>query len=365
MLPPSSNRFGLSLTSSFINCSGRIRCWLVSVLLAALLLISAILGTGDSVALSAEGPRVTVLENSLSSLASKGDLNIEEASAVASFVFSQLAEAVRVYPTENYYYFRFHYDGLTYSGNFRLDVRDRDTGKLHFAFYEDLADWKPDGPTHYLVLDSTTGFAVKRIRALVYDVAHNGKRVRFLLNDLSDVSPTSESIAAGETYLGPVFDDSGLRFFLIYAPQTRTFLYVLDETTRPSDTFEPLADFNRITIGRRTGFAFYSDHALSRRILIGIEKSNALLNTYLDGPFDQLPENFIEGDTLKQAIVHADANAKGKIDRLGYYSRTTRYTIAPYMLYKTVGDLASVDACAKAARDKPSYYGCFNIAGGD
>ena len=361
--PPSSS--GSSLTPGIIRFRGRVRCWPMSVLLAAFLQISAILGSSDSVAMPADGPRVTVLENLLSSLASKGDLNIQKSSAVASFVFSQLAETVRVYPTENYYYFRFQYDGLAYSGNFRLDVRDRDTGKVHFAFYEDLADWKPDGPTHYLVLDSTTGFEVTRIRSLVYDVAHKGKRVRFLLNDLSDVSPPPQSISAGETYLGPVFDESGLRFILIYAPKTRTFLYVLDETTRPSDTFEPLTGFNRITIGRRTGFAFYSDHALSRRILVGVERSNALLNTYLDGPFDQLPENFIEGDALKQAIVHADGDAKDKIDRLGYYSETTRYTITPYMLYKTVGDLASVDACANAARGKPSYYGCFDTARGD
>ena len=125
---------------------------------------------------------------------------------------------------------------------------------------------------------------------------------------------------------------------------------MLDETTNPPDIFEPLASFKRITVGRRTGFAFYLDHALARRILIGVEKSNALLNTYLDGPFDQLPENFIEGDMLKEAIIHSDADAKGKIDRLGYYSKTSRYSIKPYMLYDSVGALSAIDACANAAR---------------
>ena len=35
---------------------------------------------------------------------------------------SQLPERVKVYPTENYYYFGFLHDGIRYAGNIRLDA---------------------------------------------------------------------------------------------------------------------------------------------------------------------------------------------------------------------------------------------------
>ena len=89
---------------------------------------------------------------------------------------------------------------------------------------EELAHWKLDRPTHYLVLDSAKGFQVRRIGSLAYEVDLDGKRVRFLLNDRGDVAPPTGGMSAGEIYLGPVFDDSGLRVFLIYSPQSRTFL---------------------------------------------------------------------------------------------------------------------------------------------
>ncbi|WP_163364710.1 hypothetical protein, partial [Escherichia coli] len=71
-------------------------------------------------------------------------------------------------------------------------------------------------------------------------------------------------------------------------------------------------------VGQRTGFAFYRDG--DRKILIGVNERNSRLNTYFDGPFDQLPENFIEGETLREAIVAAAPEIKGKIDRLGTFS---------------------------------------------
>jgi hypothetical protein len=55
-------------------------------------------------------------------------------------------------------------------------------------------------------------------------------------------------------------------------------------------------------MGKRTGFAFYQDGLRHRKILVGVYEANYRLNTYFDGPFDQLPDNFIEGETLRKAI---------------------------------------------------------------
>src|SRR4029077_9446084 len=62
--------------------------------------------------------------------------------AMFSYVLSNLPERVKVYPTENYYYFSFTHDHVRYAGNIRLDVVDRDQGKVNFAYYVDLAEWK-------------------------------------------------------------------------------------------------------------------------------------------------------------------------------------------------------------------------------
>jgi hypothetical protein len=113
-------------------------------------------------------------------------------------------------------------------------------------------------------------------------------------------------------------------------------------------------------VGRRTGFAFYRDHRLERKILIGAFAANSTLNNYFDGPFDQLPENFIEGDTLRQAIIASDPSAKGQIDRLGNFADGEgRYLIHPYMLYRREADLQRVHACATAKVRAANYYRCF------
>ena len=86
-----------------------------------------------------------------------------------------------------------------------------------------------------------------------------------------------------------------------------------------------------ILVGKRTGFAYYRDHRLERKILIGVFEQNVRLNNYFDGPFDQLPDNFIEGDTLRQAIIDSDPGLKGKIDRLGHLQ--TEIPLRHYTLY--------------------------------
>jgi len=68
-------------------------------------------------------------------------LAVEDPMAVFAFVLGNLPDRVKVYPTENYYYFYFVHRHIRYAGNIRFDVTDRDQGKVHFAYYEDLTEW--------------------------------------------------------------------------------------------------------------------------------------------------------------------------------------------------------------------------------
>lgn len=307
----------------------------------------------------AAAPRVETVEDMIAVLGAAQQIAIDRPLDVASFVFAALRDRVTVYPTENYYYFRFIHDGGVYAGNFRLAPVDRDNGKLHFAYYEEEGEWKEDGPGRYQVLDADNGFVVERLRDLAYRVTHRGRSVAFELNDLSAVRPPASVTSADETFIGPIFDESAMRFFLFYNRRTRTFHYVLDETVTPIERFDALKGAERILVGRRTAFAFYRDHRLERKILIGVFRRNARLNTYFDGPFDQLPENFIEGETLRRALIEADPKLRGRIGRLGEFASGARYAITPYMHYERLTDLRRVHACATMRRQAATYYQCF------
>ena len=51
----------------------------------------------------------------------------------------------------------------------------------------------------------------------------------------SQWKPGPQSIGPDEKYLGPIFDESAVRFFLVYNSKLKQFLYILDESGPPAD----------------------------------------------------------------------------------------------------------------------------------
>jgi hypothetical protein len=289
-------------------------------------------------------------------------LAIDDPMAVFAFVFGNLPDRVKVLPTENYFYFSFFHRHIRYAGNIRLDVIDRDEGKVHFAYFEDLSEWTYyDESITHRVLDDSYGVKVEKLGPLLYRISHGGKSVEFELNDLSKVKPPPGAFGPDEVYLGPIFDESAIRFFLVFNRKLKLFHYVLDETAQVADQFVSAVPTDRILIGKRTGFAFYRDHKLDRKILIGVFEGNSRVNNYFDGPFDQLPDNFIEGNTLYDAIVAVEPHLTGKIDRYGITpGSSSRYMIGPYRHYRTEEDLMVFHSCATDKKlATTSYYSCF------
>jgi len=288
-----------------------------------------------------------------------GGVSIDDPLAVFAAVLKNLPEQVRVYPTENYFYFRFTQNGAIYVGNIRLAAADRDQGKVNFSYNEQPTDWNAEPKNHHAVLGAEQGVTVEKAPPLTYRVTHAGRTVTFTLNDLSAVKPPPGAVRADETFLGPIFDESGIRFFLLFNSRLKLFHFVLDETTPVADRFVTPKGSEPVQIGKRTGFAFYPLDG--RKILVGVDARQSRLNTYFDGPFDQLPENFIDGEALRAAIVAVEPSAKGKIDRLGNYSDGSgRALIHPYLLYRQPGDLAVFVRCvaskAVAAADRPACF---------
>jgi hypothetical protein len=329
---------------------------------AAVALILALAPEGAR-AQSQDKPRLYTNEAFVEDALRPPSLALKDPMSVFAYVLGSLPARVTVYPTENYYYFQFVHGGTRYAGNIRLDASDRDAGKLHFAYYEDLAEWKAEQGVTHVVLDRAVGVAVEKLDRLLYRVAYGATAVEFALNDLSKVVPPPHAIGVDETFVGPVFDESAIRFFLVYNRALKLFHYVLDETVKVADDFNVASGSDRILIGKRTGFAFYRDHRLNRKILVGVFEGNSRVNNYYDGPFDQLPDNFIEGEALRSIILEVEPSLAGKIDRFGGSpDGSDRFLISPYLHYRTDQDLLVFHRCAtnkNVTADR--YYACFVI----
>ena len=91
---------------------------------------------------------------------------------------------------------------------------NRDDGKADFAYFEDTSQWYDDAPVKHLVLDGSRGVTIEKVEPLVYRVSYQGKSVVFALNDLSQVKPPAGALRPDEKFIGPIFDESAIRFFL-------------------------------------------------------------------------------------------------------------------------------------------------------
>jgi hypothetical protein len=331
------------------------------MLLGILLVLGS--AVGGAAAQEPQRPILHTNEAYLEEAMRSSTLDINDPKAVFAYVFATLPDRVKVYPTENYYYFTFIHDGVPYDGNIRLDASNRDEGKVIFAYSEDLEEWRGETDVSHVILDAPMGVMLERLEPLVYRMTFQQKSVVFALNDLSQVRPPAGALAPNEKFIGPIFDESGIRFFLVYDSKLKLFHYILDETVKVPDQFERSRRTDRIVIGKRTGFAFYRDHLRDRKIMIGAFASNMEVNNYFDGPFDQLPDNFIEGETLREAILEIDPGLKGEIDRFGGSpDGSVRFAIDAYLPYKSPGDLYAFDRCATRKKgDAAAYYACFAV----
>lgn len=303
-------------------------------------------------------PKITTNEQYIDEIGRTG-LDLNDQRSVFQHVLESLPPEVRVYPTENYYYFAFHQDGVRYTGNIRLDIDLRDKGEVDFNFFSEANAWQQDDRDHYIRLGKANGVDVVKVSDLSYRIASGGKSVIFALNDLSAVSPPA--LAADESFLGPIHDESGVRFFFVFDDKRKAFRYILDETVRVPDDLMRTPDMPHLSLGRRTGFAFFDDPIVERKILIGVFASNASANNFFDGPFDQLPDNFLKGDELRQALFLARPDTDPNIDRLGNRpGGDERELIDAYTRYDRASALAPFEKCAEG-NDPDWTYRCIDM----
>jgi len=291
---------------------------------------------------------VLLNEKGIQLLDQRLSVDLDSPRAVFLEILKQLPKTVKVYPTENYYYFHFFHDGQRYAGNIRLAQPGITSGKVMFNYFLATTSWHFDEEDHFAIFEQKDGVKINSHSPLQHTITVDGVSVRFELNDLSRVQPPENFLAPGETYLGPVFDESGMEFYLIYNKHHRQFAFFLNQNSAKRDKYIPFSKGSALEQGLRTGFVYWFNKARNRRLLVAIYEQNAELNNTFDGPFDQLPDNFIKGEMLRKAILHARPDVKGKIDRFGNFTgEKQRFLISPYLTYFNPEDLKPLALCIK------------------
>lgn len=278
---------------------------------------------------------------------------------VFDLVFSHLAPEVTVYPTENYYYWSTTFGGKTIWGNLRLAASDRDRGIIHLGYFEfDDNGRFQDRFGTVKAFSAADGVTVEKIEPFLYSVTYKGKRVLFHLNDIGMEPPKLARLSKQEKFVGPIFDESGLKFFLLFNTAENHFFYVLNEEGPVAE--ELLEIGSDLVVGKRTGFVFYVDEKYNRKVLVAVHGRNSERNNYYDGPFDQLPDNYVEQTQIHLYMEAAYPNLKGLIDRFGSYltQEGSRVAISPYQVYYHQKDLDFVASCLASGLSEAALYSC-------
>lgn len=289
------------------------------------------------------------------------DLDTEDAMEVFRFVFSRLDDEVTVYPTENYYYFQFYARGKWYLGTICLPAHSRDQGVLEFSYVERVDKFRqhkrPDrgGGADWTATD---GVHVDKLSDFKYAVTFEDRTVQFRLNDVGLDPPRKARLLPDEEYVGPSFDESGLKFFLLFNRSTSHLYWILNEDGFVPEHFTPYSD--DVVIGDRTEFAFYLDRENHRKILVAVHGLNVMQNNWYDGPFDQMPDNFVYTGQIdvKPYLEASYPEYRGRIDRYGRYldDPGSRIAVANCFVYFSKKELDFVDRYKKTAQSKSEFY---------
>jgi hypothetical protein len=260
--------------------------------------------------------------------------------AVFRSLFEQMPDMIEILPTENYLYFSCRdAAGVQWRGNFCIRANAAASG-LPF-YYEKQGRGEE---SKYLLIGRGHGLNLVRHDPFLYELRWNGRALEMRLNKPRLSSPAKAKLRDSEVYVGPSYDESGLQFSLLFDLAANCFLWILNDDEAPPEEF--LAVSAAIERGARTQFAFLKDPVNQRRVLVGVADQEIEANSYYDGPFDQLPDNFIAtGEVdLRKYIEMQNPDREGQIDEFGCFKLMPgcRVAITPYYAYQDLAELAAI-----------------------
>lgn len=247
-------------------------------------------------------------------------VDVADAAAVWDVVWDSLPGEVRVWPSENYYYWQLAVDGRVLHGNIRLAPELRARGEVAFAYGESREFLDEAELAERLAVSRTfsaaDGVMVEMRDPFTARISDQGRAVVFHLDRLAQELPEGFPLGPDEVFLQRTQDESGLRFFLLYHRGARHFFWVLDESAAVPEHFRTLAP--DIFMGRRTGFVFWVQESPGpRKVLASVRRASLDRNDHHDGPFDQLADNHVRGDGLRPYLEEAMPWLQGRVDPWG------------------------------------------------
>lgn len=278
---------------------------------------------------------------------------------VLRYVLRAAGDEIMVYPSEGYYYFQFQNGPHRIYGNIRFDLVDAAQGKLNFGYVSPRALGE-EAVSHFSLLGASDGVSLVPVSPFEYRLGFEGRTIRVRIHDAREELAGPKPLAPGELYVGPVFDESGVRLHLLFDEVENAFLFVLNDRVPPAETYSAYPGSERVEIGDRTAYAFYRDTARDRRILVGVSYANVRSNSYYDGPFDQLPDRFVAPETMQALLERAYPHLRGRIGPRGLYldSEYMRAMVAPYRQYDWPAQLEDLAACDSTAGDNHALTRC-------
>lgn len=288
--------------------------------------------------------------------------------AVFAHVFAALDSEITVYPSEGYYYFSFMANGNLIRGNIRFSPLEAERQQISFAYFFDdearnqpLAGKIPEGQ----MLGHAQGVTLNRTGKFSYTLSYAGRSVNVHIYDAARERANPPRLYPGEELVGPALDDSGVHFNLVFNQRSNHFYFLLNGELGHSEEYQQLdlpETGARILIGKRTRFAYVETPGNGRLYLIGVALTNISSNSHFDGPFDQLPDYFVDGNRLRDLIVRSEPDLAGALGPFGFFMEIpdSRYAIAPYIEYRVDGQLAGFAACGKHSEDVDAFTVCLD-----
>jgi hypothetical protein len=255
----------------------------------------------------------------------------EDARAVLGYVLTWAPSPASVYPTEQYYYYKFPLGPRRVSGNIRFVNADR--GAISVGYFDDS---NPRDMITREFRDSEDGVSV-RLDSVRHEVCLSLDGIcRVFRLDQDAFGPPPYPLLPGEQVVSGIRDESGYYFHLIYWRPGRSFYYVLNPA-KPRPERWTLAACGEVEawFGDESRFCFLHDRSTGRFILVGVQRREIERNTWYDGPFDQVPPRLSIRAILEEAYPYVkDA---GGLDEHGNFLAQPgqRVAISPYQAYQS------------------------------
>ena len=156
-----------------------------------------------------------------------------------------------------------------------------------------------------------------------YRVRYQDKAVIFRFNKLVQEPPKLFPLGEDEVFIERTFDESGFQFFLLF--------------------------------NERGNYPFWVDKDCgNRKVLVGVWQGYVDRNTYYDGPFYQLADDYAVESGISEYMQRAYPSQRGWLDEYGYFAYReggARLALSTYLFYDDYAHARRFMAEAKASDD--------------